>query len=298
MSFSALQDDLVEGKPVRLFEFKIGKYGFGLLPEDPGYDNPAQQGTTVYRYCDADSNISVAVGGGPEVDWTGIPLNDKGITINGQAAGDVFELTLPISLPLAQRFRQMGPPSQTIALFVYEVHMSDSLLEAQPVWVGEVGEVNFPTADTAVFQCHTLAAAFQRTGLRLTWSKQCPHVLYDGQCRLKLVDFLVPVTVTAIVDGAVITLDTALDANIYPGGLLVWTNDDGYNETIGIESVSGFNVTVFGSTATLVGVTAASAARGCKRNPEACAELGNYDNYGGCPHIPEKSPFDGTPNFW
>ena len=65
----------------------------------------------------------------------------------------------------------------------------------------------------------------------------------------------------------------------------------------GIESQNGNNFQVLGSTDGLEVGTAVTLYPGCPRNTTACKLFNNLPNYGGFPHLPGKSPFDGSPVF-
>lgn len=303
MAFDTYETSQQDGRPVRLYEFKLGRYAYGDAPEG----EESLQGEAVWRYTSADRTIEAAVGGGPVVSWTPGNFSDNGISTSGSAAPTNFEVTGPAAADPAEKFRG-SPPAQTMALAVYDVHFGDVAGETRVVWIGEIAEVRRPQPDTAVFIGVTLGAAFQRTGLRLSWSKGCPHMLYDQNCGLKINTFSTPTTIIGILSGTQIQVAAAFSNALYAGGMVRWETADNYEETLMIESVSGNVVTLLGLTDKLDGVVNISITRGCARTVAAClafdpddparpGETTNILNYGGMPYMPEKNPFDGTPIF-
>jgi len=290
MAFADKQGSQYGGKPIRLYEFRIGRYPTATSVGQIGYSEPLMHGDAVYRMNDSENSVTVSA----RV-WPSLNVSDNGFRFSGQATADGYEVTLPADHVLARKFRGT-PPSQTIALTVYDVHATDGALQAQVVWVGEVAQCRRPSVEKAVFQCVTIAAAFQRTGLRLAWEKNCPHMVYDSQCKLNIRDHSVARTITEIVSGTQIRLDSALDDS-YLGGIISWTTAEQYSDSLGISAVAGMLVTVFGLTDKLIGITAVSCAKGCARTIAACTAFDNLNNYGGAPHMPERNPFDGQPLF-
>jgi hypothetical protein len=169
--------------------------------------------------------------------------------------------------------------------------------ELVTLYVGEVSQVNFPQPNKAALSCEALSVSMSREGLRLGWQRSCPFALYDAAtCKINKAGFAVPATITEI-SGFNITVSAALSADIYPGGFFEWTHPVKGAEFRAIEAQNGSALRVFGSTLDLYVGLAITLYRGCDRTPATCRSFGNYDNYGGVPLMPGKSPFDGTPVF-
>lgn len=279
MSFNAVEISNQEGQPVALYKF--------------------QWGNTIWRYTSADRDIS-RVEGGDTVTYTALAgLSDNGM-IQGGDQGHDFTVTAPNDIPLAGLYRGT-PPSGSIYLTVRRKHASDD--EAPVWWIGTVGNVKAVDAISVDIIGRTLTASFKRSGLRLSWQRSCPHILYDRGCKANPAAHGVAGTITAK-DGVSITVSGATvgDESRFSGGFIRWLADiNGTYERRGIEQAGASGSGTFhlygrpdrldvGDTITLY--------PGCKHTPTACQDdFNNLANYGGFDFIPGKSPFDGTPVF-
>lgn len=61
----------------------------------------------------------------------------------------------------------------------------------------------------ATIICRTLLHSFLRTGLRLSWTRGCPHMLYDSECRVNPADFAHETEILAIESDGPITVASA-----------------------------------------------------------------------------------------
>lgn len=272
MSFSEFETSLQNGQPVRLYQFQRGPLRWG------------------YTSADRDvSHLSItfkSIEGG---------IVDDGIRQTEDAQADTLNLTLPATLDIAQMYRVVAP-SQTIAVTIFDLHYEDAGYLV--VWMGQIAGVRFKDQFTAQVQCQTLAATMERTGLRKTWSRNCPHTLYDAACAVLRTSHKV-VGVIDHIDGESIGFANAAgqSTGYYSGGYVEWTSQFGLEQR-GIEKHSADILTLYGGTFGLVAGQALSIFAGCDRTLDTCDnKFNNVVNYGGCPHMPGKSPFDGTPVF-
>ena len=271
MSFAGLETSLQDGRPIRLYQFQRGPLRFG--------------------YTNADRNVSFnslvfrAVEGG---------ISDDGIRQTGDATADVLTLTVPASLDVAQMYRVLAP-AQTVTVIIYDLHYGDNGYLI--VWMGQIAGVKFSQV-SADIQCQTLAATLERSGLRLTWSRSCPHALYDQNCRVQRINHRVDGIISSL-NNTNIEVPAALGFTdkYFSGGYVEWISPYGLEQR-GIELHSGTTLTLFGSTFGLSNGQAIAIYPGCDRLFTTCQnKFNNHENYGGCPHMPGKSPFDGTPVF-
>ncbi len=272
MSFSEYETSLQTGQPVRLYQF--------------------QRGALKWGYTSADRNIShlsitfKSIEGG---------ITDDGIRQTGDTQADTLNLTVPAALDIAQMYRVIAP-SQTVTVTIFDLHYGDDGYLV--VWMGQVAGVRFKDQYTAQIQCQTLASTLERTGLRKTWSRSCPHTLYDNDCKAQRSLYKVEGLIDRI-DGASIGFAnaTAHDDGYYAGGYVEWTSQYGLEQR-GIESHQGDLLTLYGGTFGLVNGQSIAVYAGCDRTINTCkTRFYNFINYGGCPYMPGKSPFDGTPVF-
>ena len=272
MSFVEYETSLQNGQPIRLYQFQRGPLRWGYTSADRAITH---------------MGISFkSIEGG---------ISDDGIRQTNDAQADTLNLTVPAHLDIAQMYRVIAP-AQTVTVTIFDLHYGDTGYLV--VWMGQVAGVRFKDQYTAQVQCQTLAATMERTGLRKTWSRSCPHTLYDDACQaprsLHRVEGLID-----RLDGASIgfALATAHPNGYYAGGYVEWTSQYGLEQR-GIEAHQGDLFTLYGGTFGLANGQAIAAYAGCDRTLSVCdTRFNNVINYGGCPHMPGKSPFDGTPVF-
>lgn len=272
MSFADYETSLQNGQPVRLYQFQRGPIKWGYTNADRNISHQS----IVYR----------AIEGG---------IADDGIRQTEDAQADTLNLTVPASLDVAQMYRVVAP-SQTVMLTIFDLHYGVSGFLV--VWVGQVAGVRFKDQLTAEVQCQTLAATLERTGLRKTWARNCPHTLYDNDCRASRSSFRTDGLIDRINGSSIGFAQAAGHENgYYAGGYIEWTSQYGLEQR-GIEAHVSDVLTIYGGTFGLAASQQIAVYAGCDRTQNTCIQrFNNLVNYGGCPHMPGKSPFDGTPVF-
>lgn len=249
-------------------------------------------GTKVWRYTSADRDK--LIDGNV---WKAVPISDSGVKLTGDATTDALTITAPFEIGPVQTHVNT-PPSQLIQVEIYQKHVDDTDLYA--IYVGEVSQVGFASIGQATLTCETLSASMQREGLRLGWQRTCPHALYDERtCKVDKTLYDVDGMITSV-QGFKVFMDTASNyaPGYFSGGFIEWTNPmRGGTEQRSIESHTGSELLIFGMTDDLMVGLQIKAYPGCNRSTAACVAFGNLMNYGGVPHMPGKSPFDGDPVF-
>lgn len=261
---------------------KIGLYHF-------------RRGTQNWYYTSADRVVSY--GGN---DYLPIAISDGGVTMGGEVGYD-FEVTLPSTNPIAIMYR-VTPPSGRVYLKVRRMQLGEA--DAPLDWSGTLGNIKPKSLAGATIVCRSSISGLKRTGLRLTWQRQCPHALYDRQCKVDPATWAVPYVISGIV-GNVVTLVTAgvgLDkpAGYFTGGMVRWQVATDTYEYRMIEAHTAPRVfTLFGRGDGLAAAMNVTLYPGCSRDisTSGCLRFNNVDNYGGHLYMPGKSPFDGTPVF-
>lgn len=278
MSFNDKEISTQDGQPIALYFFKWGN--------------------TEWRYTSADRDITITeiIDGNP-VDkvYTAKAMSDNGM-VQGTSSQNDFQISGPSDLPIVDLFRGT-PPSATIWLTVRRKHVGET--DTPIYWKGNVTNVQRPTTAKSTIIGRPLSASFKRTGLRLCWTRECPHFVYGPGCWLNAEDH----RVDAIVDtsaGNTITLEneTAYVDQYFRGGYVQWeANDDGTLEQRFIEDHAGFNITIFGLVMGLSHGQTVGLYPGCSHIPDVCDEkFDNLPNYGGFDKMPGKTPF-GTSIF-
>lgn len=271
MTFLGRETSVAAGAPVRLYEF--------------------QRGIFRWRYTNADRRITWQT-----LDFDPVAISDDGIRETGEATADALTITVPHDLPVAKLFRG-APPADDISLLIRDMHYGDS--EALVSYIGDVEGVRWPTPQQARITCQSLAASMRRAGLRLTYERACAHALYDRNCRVNRDLFAIAATVQSM-DGATISSGTfdAQPDGWFDGGYVEWSIGSGETDRRGIERHVGAALTLLGGTYGLSAGQNVIAYPGCLRTAAVCnAKFTNLVNYGGFPHLPGKSPFDGDPVF-
>lgn len=271
MTFDARETSIEGGQPLRLYEFR--------------------RGLIRWRYTDADRPITFL----GETFQT-LAISDDGIRYSGETSADVLKVTVPWSNPVARLYRGI-PPSEDIELWVRDMHYGDT--EAIIQWIGSIQTVQFPSPERAVIVCQNVTATLDRPGLRLGYERGCVHALYDHNCKVDREEFVVAATIEALnglqVSSAV--LDTFADG-WFNAGYIEWDLTLGEVETRAIEIHVGSTIQLMGGTQGLSLEQLVRFYPGCARIAEVCNnKFNNLPRYGGIPHLPGRSPFDGNPLF-
>lgn len=272
MSYSDLEISNQDGKPVALYEFNLGN--------------------SYWRYCTADEDL-IGVGG---EDWIAKAITDEGVTQGGSDQNDL-QIVMAANLPVPQLLR-FGQPSGKLWLTVRRYHLGDPDDETPIQWMGTVVNSKLEDFATARLFCRNLGGTFEKNGLRLQWDRTCPHALYGTGCFVNMAAHDYPRTIaTLTATGFTCTTHTDPVEGTFAGGLVEWDRGDGSKERRAIEWQEGNDFRILGLTTGLEVGSSITLYPGCDRSTAACTAFGNLPNYGGFPHIPGKSPFDGTPVF-
>lgn len=270
MSFAEYETSLQNGRPVRLYQFQRGPLKWGYTSTD--------------RNMTFQSVVFRTIEGG---------INDDGIRQTEDSTADLLTLTAPFDIDIAQMYR-FSAPSQKILVTIFDHHFGDN--DFLVVWMGEVTGVRFK--DSAQIQCKNLSASLERTGLRKAWARHCQHQLYSQSCSVSRNAFKSIGQIDRI-DGSSIGFSAAIGKpnEYFSGGYIEWTTQYGLEQR-GIEQHQNDSIFILGGTTGLVVGQELAVYAGCNRLLETCkSRFNNVLNYGGSPHMPGKSPFDGTPAF-
>lgn len=275
MSFDAFETSTNEGRPIALYEFRWGN--------------------TVWRYTSAD--IKQTYGGN---DFLPVSIRDDGMTQGGSSEND-FLVHAQSDLPIVALFAD-SPPTAPVWLRVRRKHADDPDNEAPVYWVGRVTNVvRLENQAEADIRGVSITKLLKSGGLRLTWGKNCPHCIYDSQCRVDPADHQYEREVEAV-SGPFLTLteETIASEGTFTGGYVEWDRDGlGTLERRGIEvQTSTTQVKVLGRLPSLAPGDTVRLYPGCDQTTSTCDQgFDNIDNNGGFWFMPEKSPFDGTQVF-
>lgn len=277
-SFADLEDSLDKGRIVRLYRFFRG----GLT----------------WLYTTHTANVTWQ-----QSTYTSTPgLSDDGLRQTGQATADAMNITAPADFGVAQLWRGT-PPGGAMNLTIYDAHwlgdQDSSGIVGAVAWAGQVTDVKWTASDRCRLTCQSLSTLLDRQGLRLTWQRECPHAFGDKNCGADVSKWQVKGVISAMT-GSTITASAlrGYSANWFTGGWLEWSIGGGETEARGVEAYSGTTVTLTGGTGGLNVGDTVYVYPGCPGTTTACINnFDNINNFGGCPIMPGKSPFDGEPLF-
>ena len=273
MSFDSREKSLATGKPIRLYRFSRGVMRWLYNSSD----RDISLGSEIYR----------AVRGG---------ISDSGIRWSGNPEQDDFDLTAPHDLEVAQLYRAF-PPSEQVALAVFDLHYGDS--ESVAAWAGSVSVCNWPKADRCKISCMSLEASMARPGLVDTYSRTCTAVLGDLYCRVDLNSYRVTTTLQSVTGASVSSgAFAAYPGGWFTAGFVEWAIGSGEYERRHIEMHVGSVLQLLGGIAGISAGMEVRAYPGCDFLATTChGKFTNSVNFRGEPHLQGDSPFDGS-NVW
>jgi uncharacterized phage protein (TIGR02218 family) len=286
MTFNQREISNEEGQPVGLYYLKWGN--------------------TEWAYTSADRDLTYGVDrlGNPLI-YKAVAISDQGMVQGGDQGNDMT-VDIPADLPIVALFRST-PPANSIFFTIRRWHPGEP--DAPIYWKGTVGNVARPDIANAQIIGRSLLATFKRTGLRLVWSRGCPHFLYDQNCRVNREDYRVDAEIIGITGNTFRVAPTGQPMGWFDGGLFEWeANEDGTRDLRGIERQIAYTpppgnppaeeFVIFGSSDRLqVGMVIAMYP-GCDLTKDTCIDkFNNRANYGGVEFLPGVSPFDGNPVF-
>lgn len=277
-TFSDQESSIQDGHPIRCYLF--------------------MRGAIAYAYTSADRDISL----------NNILFLSTHAAADGgmEQAGTTDAVTIDISLsaysPLALLYKEYLP-TQPLDVVVWDLHYQADMSNPNYVvsFIGRVINVSWEGQVKMLLNCQTIGSAVDNPGLRKCWQRPCSNTLYDSDCSVAPEAYKVDDRVLSF-DGLTLTL-ALLSTATYPdgwfsGGYVAWYTADGAQEMRGIRTQVGRVLTLYGGTAGLAADSVLRLYPGCDRTIATCqSKYGNEDNFGGCPHLPGKSPFDGNPVF-
>lgn len=281
MAYDILESSNELGRPAEFYSFMLGP--------------------NTWRYTTAD--VDVIAGG---FTWTAAAIKSDSVKFTGETSNDAFSLDVPSWIAPAQ-IHMASAPSTPITMTQYTKHHGDS--EMLVSYIGEVSQVGFPMPGRAKIICLNTSGSLNREGLRLSWQRTCAYALYDPlTCKVDKATWQQALVVLQI-NGAVVNIElagTLRDTDFFNNGFMVWTHPMRGNEYLAIErsvkvapAVNSVNTQLLlqGDPGELFEGATGFVLPGCNFTPTNCQAFANYDNYGGAPDLPGRSPFDGQPVF-
>lgn len=270
MSWSEFEYSVANGQPLTLYEFK--------------------RQNLYYRYTNADRSIMVN-----NALWEAIAISDNGLSAS---SNNNVEITLPVTNKVVSFYRGV-PPSTSVKITIYRMHYHDNQQELRVAWVGNITEVKREKIGEAKIITTNIVNTFSRQGLRLTWGRKCPHALYDSRCNVKARHYVISGLEITALDGKSITFNAPQGINNghFSGGYIEYKLE-GLTERRGIRMHNNNNLSLYGGSYGLSIGLIINVYPGCDNTIDTCKnKFNNHLNYGGCPHLPGKSPYNITKLF-
>lgn len=273
MSFTSAENSLSGGRPVRLYQFSRGvlRWNYNSSDRDITHNNE------VYR----------SLAGG---------ISDDGVRQGASDGVRNTRIVAPGNIEVAQFYRGI-PTSDTIDIVIFDRHIGET--DFRVCFVGEIQSVNWPAVDRCQIVCNPDTVSMAQQGLRLAWERPCPHALYERGCLVDRSLFRVESVLTYL-DGAVIggAAFASRPNGWFVAGYIEWSPISGVFERRAIEGHLETALVIFGGTSGLELGMEVAAYAGCDQRISTChSKFNNKANFGGVPHLPGRSPFDGRPIF-
>ncbi len=272
-NYAAAETSTENGMPVRLYSFRCENLS--------------------WYYTSGDTPITFELE--PFLKPTFIPplggISDSGIRQTGQPSADTLKIKIGAKEPLVQLCLK-NPPAQEIEVILYGRHLTaEGNDEFVRLFSGQIGSVRLIDSLQAELSCTILTSRMQSTGLRLCWTRACPHIFLSPECgvdkqSVHLVGIVENLDAKKIESSALATLGSrAL------GGYCEWKTDNLlYRRTIEQHFTS--QIWLLGGTHGISLGQAIDIYFGCPKNLNNCL---NPANYGGFVGLPDKNPFEHTP---
>lgn len=231
------------------------------------------------------------------VTYTSAAIKRSSIKVGGERR------KLPITVSAQRDLAVMDnwhpfPPRDRVMLTIMTQHVGETDVAVE--WVGRV--IGRKVSGTkAELSCEPTMTSAQGAGLSRCWQYGCPHAVYSqgvGMCNVNKDDFAVPATLTQV-NGTTFTSAAfaAVPSGRLAGGFVQYARvSDSVIEYRTIMEHSGSQIVIDAPLYDIALVKDVVAFPGCRGTEEDCTDFfDNYDNYGGDPNIPRRSPTDGNP---
>lgn len=277
MDYNDYENSTDLSKPLFFYEF--------IYNDSPG---------GAYRYVASQSRV---IAGGRA--WTPRAIVHTEITTQGNLDKQTVTIKTGKDIDLTPLFI-VGPPSRVVKANIYRTH--EGMTDLQLEWTGRVLNGKWAGAE-AEFACEPIFTSLVTNGLRRKYQRGCPHTLYGRSCGASQLAHTERGVVTAVANSLTVQVqmnggEIGMTAENITGGIFRVTLADGITEIRAITSAvaQGNRYWTLGLISQVSNVAAGqsvSISMGCPHTFEACRDtFQNVVNFGGCPNIPTKNPFN------
>lgn len=261
------------------------------------YENSPDSGTPIelYDFIQGVNRWSYVSGDVGEITrmgatYTPFPLDRNRI----KQTTDIFKDSLTIKFPLSDPFaaQYLGyAPDEVTTLTILRGHLEDPDEEYITYWKGRVAGAS-ASGNTIDVECESVFTSIRRPGLRARYERNCIHTLYQSACGVNREAFKHTGAVLSQSGLNITVAGASLQADgFYTGGILV--TPDGFNRFI--TAHTGDLITLSRPVQTNMNGLDINVYPGCDHLKSTCInKFNNLPNFGGCPYIPTRNPFDGS----
>lgn len=265
MSYAALETSAHAGQPVELIKFSRGLDSWRYTSGDAPFTHLSQS------YEPRPFRI-------PEPEQT--PELAKG----------KLDLRTPIDTPIVAEMIA-SPLVAMIEVVIYRRHRGDA--QVIEWWHGYVAGFSISGME-ATITCQQRGSWMRRLGRPRPAQRQCPHALFDGECRLVAAAWGVSGTLISA-SGAVLQSGTFASQ---PNGWWVGGMIEAGNTLRMVVDHTSDTITLSGAIPALPANAPFTVYPGCDHTPGTCnSKFGNVHNYGGLSWLSVKNPFSGDSIF-
>ncbi len=274
MSYDSVERSISSAVPIALYDFTLGE--------------------KTWRYAASEDQIEVMIAG-LTIKYDPLVIKDEGFSESGSPDNEDVKVSLPRTTPIAQLFRAVAPSDE---VYITIRRTNFGTMEAPVYWIGTIKSTKAIGLNELELTCMMMASSFNRQGLRLGWQKGCNNSLYDQNCTVNPNDWVANLTISALSDVSVFSDQIlAFPQGYFNYGYVEWDTEFGTKERRAIDQQVGPSIQLLEGSSGLSPGRTIRAYRGCSLTTTSCKSFNNLPNYGGCPHMPGKNPFDGNPVF-
>lgn len=221
-----------------------------------------------------------------------VPMGRSGMEAKNELSKANLEIQLDLYNPLARLLlRSTVEEVLTLTMFAHTEAATGT------AWKGRLASLK-PGVAQLTLSFESIFTSMRRPGLRARYQRTCRYALYGRGCRLKMENFALDGTATAV-SGDTVTVAAATER---PNGWWVGGMIRGPDNVLRwILGHAGNQLTLsrplesIGKAIAATGAAAVKLYPGCDHNRETCqTKFNNLPNFGGFPWIPSKNPMVGS----
>lgn len=272
MTYADKETSVREGSPIELFRFDISLNSFLYTSQE----DDIVDGLDTY---------------------IAAPIQRSQIAFAGESNKSNITLTMPRDLAIATEFIPRPPP-EPVLLYISRYHTTDSINNKAVIWSGRILDATWKNA-ICTMNCENIYSSINRTGLQRTYGANCPYTLYDADCGVNVLDYMLNTTIQSFSGTTITSPDFALQPNgYYTGGFIRYDKAGFPSDYRGIIGHTGDTITISYAVADMLIGEPLAASPGCAHTTSDCFnKFGNGNRYGGFPYNPTVNPFNGTTLF-